>query len=316
MLNNEPIKESNSKEINDVDINIPEVQWGIMGNEFYPTTKTTKTIKAGYYGIRYNNNLNSPVLHYHTVLSEKLMFFPDGVIKSIVKDIKAFWGRKENYIKYEVVYKRGILIYGYPGNGKTSIIELISKILIEEHNGIVIKINHTEEFHFLIDLLPKLRNIEKDRKIIIIFEDIDGLVFNNEIVERMLINYLDGAYKIDNVVNIATTNYPEKLKERITNRPSRFDRRYEINIPTSAVREFYIREMIKEDDINSISIEDWVKDTEGFTVDHLKELITSVFVLDYTYKESLETIKNIKENGSIKPTHQSDGLRRTKGFGN
>lgn len=294
-------------------ISISQTQWGIIGgNKYYPTTETVNNIPSGYYSIKWIDGIG-PSLEHKNVLSEKLLHFPDSVVDKILIDIKNFWTKKESYKKYELVYKRGILLYGYPGNGKTSIIELLSDILIKEYGGIVIKINRGNELEYLYDLIPAIINLERDRKLIIVFEDVDGLVVD-EGYERMLINFLDGAYKIDNVVNIATTNYPEKLKERITNRPSRFDRRYEINLPSSEVRKFYIENMTKEDDLENIDINQWVKDTEGYTIDHLKELITSVFVLGYEYDESITTINNIKNNGAIKSTYRSDGHKTIKGL--
>jgi len=54
-----------------------------------------------------------------------------------------------------------------------------------------------------------------------------------------VLNLLDGVKQVDNIIYIATTNYPELLEERILNRPSRFDRRFHIGTPSAEVRKFY-----------------------------------------------------------------------------
>jgi DNA topoisomerase IB len=58
--------------------------------------------------------------------------------------------------------------------------------------------------------------------------------------------------QIEDVVYIATTNYPEKLQDRITNRPSRFDRRYKVELPNEEIRDAYIRHKLTDEDIEKI----------------------------------------------------------------
>jgi protein TonB len=59
---------------------------------------------------------------------------------------------------------------------------------------------------------------------------------------------------IEGVVYIATTNYPEKLQERITNRPSRFDRRYKVELPNEEIRRAYIQHKLNDDDLKNVDI--------------------------------------------------------------
>ena len=102
-------------------------------------------------------------------------------------------------------------------------------------------------------------------------EDIDSFVGKDgSYSETVLLNFLDGAGSCDGVVTIATTNYPEKLQERITNRPSRFDRRYEVIKPNAETRKFYIENKLQKGDLQRVNIPDLVDKTEGFTIDHLK----------------------------------------------
>ena len=49
--------------------------------------------------------------------------------------------------------------------------------------------------------------------------------------ESEYLSLLDGENQIGNVVYVATTNYPEKLDKRFTDRPSRFDVVQKISMP-------------------------------------------------------------------------------------
>jgi predicted ATPase len=36
-----------------------------------------------------------------------------------INDLKEFWNKRTTYLKYKLVHKRGILLYGDPGCGKS-----------------------------------------------------------------------------------------------------------------------------------------------------------------------------------------------------
>ena len=55
-----------------------------------------------------------------------------------------------------------------------------------------------------------------------------------------------------------TTNYPEKLGARIINRPSRFDKRFKIDLPNAESRKIYFEYLINGKDLKDIGKE-WEK---------------------------------------------------------
>ncbi len=58
----------------------------------------------------------------------------------------------------------------------------------------------------------------------LIIEDIDSLVTEHN--RSYFLNQLDGFEENAGILTVATSNHPEKLDPAISNRPSRFDRRY------------------------------------------------------------------------------------------
>lgn len=268
-------------------------EWSIKGTKKYsPSQPTIHQLPAGFYEV--DEDSYGIHLELKGVNTDELYTLPSDELLDILNDIVAFWEKEEQYKEYKFVHKRGILMYGEPGNGKSGIIQLITKNLIEERNGIVINIRNAESLERYSKIITPFRSIEPNRPIVVILEDLDAMLEEDSWITSTALNLLDGVKQINNVVYIATTNYPEKLEERVANRPSRFDRRYEIKLPNPKIREEYIRHKLTEKDLESIDVQKWVDSTEGMSLSHLKELIISVVVLGKTFEESLDKLNGLK----------------------
>lgn len=270
----------------------------LKDDEFIPAYQTVSTIPAGLYEIGWNAKEQVHCLKKQSMLTDELYELPSPEIEDILKDIDFFWQRKEIYEKYNFVHKRGILLYGEPGCGKSGLIQLCIKNIIDNKNGIVINIKEEEEVKYFSEFVSTLRKIEPNRPLIVVLEDLDSLA-DDEYSTTNLLNILDGIKQIQNVVYLATTNYPEKLQERITNRPSRFDRRYEITMPNKEVRRAYLQSKLSAQDLDRIDLNEWIKLTDGMSLSHIKELVISVIVMDRRFDEAILQLTNLKKKPKI-----------------
>ncbi len=276
-------------------------QWSVLPNEtFAPSYLSVSQVPAGLYEIGWNGSLQTHVLVKQKLNLDELYELPSPEIQSIMKDIQLFWERRDQYKKYNFVHKRGILLWGEPGCGKSGIIQLCLKKLIENENGIVINIKEEDDFKYFVDFVSTLRKIETERPLIVILEDIDTLAGEDSYSTTKLLNVLDGVKQIENVVYIATTNYPEKLQERVTNRPSRFDKRYRVEMPSKQIRESYLRNKLTEEDLSKIDLETWIKETEGMSLSHLKELVISCIVMEKSFEEAFSNLSEMKKSPRIR----------------
>jgi predicted AAA+ superfamily ATPase len=287
-------------------------RWSVLQNDqFAPSFVSIPQVPSGLYEMKWNSSLQTWVVAKQELNIDELYELPSPEIESILNDIKIFWKKRETYKEYNFVHKRGILLYGDPGCGKSGIIQLCVKDLIENENGIVINIKEDEDFKAFVDFVPTIRSIEPDRALIVILEDIDSLAGEDRYSTTKLLNILDGVKQIENVVYIATTNYPEKLQERITNRPSRFDRRYEVQMPSAEIREAYIKNKLTKSDLKKIDLEKWIEVTDGMSLSHLKELVISVVVMGKDFDESISTLNSMAEKPKVNSKKKSK-----LGFGN
>lgn len=285
-------------------------QWAVhSGGKFSPTMPTEKKIPPGFYELGQDNQIGFYLQNKKITLDE-LYQLPSDELQDMIEDIEKFWDRKEKYKEYNFVHKRGILLYGDPGNGKSGIIQLCTKYLIEEMKGIVINLSTGDHIDWYQHLIGPLREIEPDTPLIVILEDIDGIASEGSWSTSMLLNLLDGIKQINNVVYLATTNYPEKLEERITNRPSRFDRRYEIEMPNDKVREAYIRNKLTEEELLGINLEEWLSKTKGLSLAHMRELIISVCAMGNTFEDTMDRLNGLKIKPKIKSKNKEVGFNK------
>jgi SpoVK/Ycf46/Vps4 family AAA+-type ATPase len=296
-----------------VESEVPNVlgynQWSYtQDGRYIPALPTVNAIPAGFYKVKYDSAIGGYHLASKNVSSDELYELPSDELVDIIEDIKKFWENRHKYKQYNFIHKRGILLYGDPGAGKSGIIQLCTKNLITEQNGIVISIADTNDIENYVNFIQKLRAVEPERPLIVIMEDIDAIAADTSWASSQLLNMLDGVDQIENVVYIATTNYPEKLADRITNRPSRFDRRYEVEMPTDLVRESYITNKLTEEDLRAIDINIWVEKTKGMSLAHLRELIVSVITLGNTFEETIDRLNGLKIKPRIKSSKGGIGF--------
>ncbi len=259
------------------------------GNIFTPAHVCSDELPSGLYEIKASQSIGIYFSRIN-ISTESILKLPDSNSEKVVKGIADFWDQEEVFKKYQLTYKRGILLWGPPGSGKTCTIKLIIDDVIKR-GGIALKFCNPELFSEGIKIL---RDIQPDTPIVVIMEDLDTTVETYD--ESMIINILDGVDRIDKVIFLATTNYPEKLGQRIINRPSRFDRRYKIDYPSEEARKLYFNHLFDKAERKEYDLDKWVEDTKDMSLAHLRELFVAVVILKNPYEESIELLQLMRDS--------------------
>lgn len=272
-------------------------QWATDdGIRHFPITRSVTNLDPGLYNIK--ESADGKLYFEKTdIKAEDILLLPDSFCHKVVDEIKLFWSKKEKYRTAKLAYKRGILLYGPPGSGKSSII-LLAMLDIVERGGVVI--NFTSPYMFKHGL-KVFREIQPHTPLIVLMEDIDAIVKEHE--ESEVVNILDGVGQAENIIFLATTNYPEVLAERLLNRPSRFDKRFHVPAPSAKARKAYLEHLLHKFNDKEIDIDKWIHDTDNMSIAHVKELFVSVCILDQKYDEVINNLRNMVEE---KPKSKDD----------
>jgi len=274
-------------------------QWALVGTGTHIATGDTKpSLKSGVYSI--GESRGEPIFVEKQVNVDDLMEFPDSKSDKILKEIEQFWKRKEIFKEYGFLHRRGVLLYGPAGSGKTTLVQQIIKKIIDR-KGIVFLVQYPGVAALGLSVF---REIEPERQVVCVYEDIDAIIRNYG--DETLLSVLDGEAQINYCLNIATTNYPENLDKRIVARPRRFDRVIKIGMPSAPVRKAYFIKKLK---IDEKEVEQWVKETHNFSFAAMAELVVLVKCFGNTFEQSIKDLRSLMTD-----KHSSDEFEGKMGF--
>jgi len=268
-------------------------RYGKSGDAYYGITETCDALACGLYRCASHPNLG-PMLLKQRVETDKLLEMPDDASTGIVAEFQKFWEIGDKFRERGFLHKRGFLLWGPPGSGKTSTLQLLIKKLIEQQEGVCILLEHPREAAMCLQMA---RGIEPNRPMIAILEDMDALI--SKYGENEYLALLDGEAQVDNIVFLGTTNYPERMDPRFVDRPSRFDTIRYIGMPSAAARRMFLS--TKEPSLQGEELETWVVASDGFSVAHLKEMIIAVKCFGQPLNA---VVKRLAEMHERKPTSE------------
>lgn len=144
--------------------------------------------------------------------------------EALLADIREFLNTREWYQEIGVPYRRGYLLYGPPGNGKTSLVKALAGELCLSVYLLMLSDPDTND-NRINDLLARV-----PERSILLLEDVDcaftqrkrsggksgGVTFSG------LLNAIDGVASVDGRILIMTTNHMDRLDPALI-RPGRAD---------------------------------------------------------------------------------------------
>lgn len=259
----------------------------VKDNSFQPVGDivTEKVIPSGIYQIK--RNMQGVYFEQHDMNTDEILRFEDSRYNEILSEVDKFWGLKSDYKKMGFTHKRGVLLHGKPGTGKSCLLKLAMEDSINKDNIILIAKNGS----LLTSALNMIKDIEMKRKVLVVMEDIDEIIRYDE---HSILELFDGENQMDNVLFLATTNYIDRLPARIL-RPSRFDRKIEVFNPPLAGRVAYLENKLKGQKTDK-EIKSLAEKTNGFSFAQLREFLVASYCLKQGEDDVIKRLKGGSES--------------------
>ena len=199
-----------------------------------------------------------------------------GDLKEQIRtDIALFLEQGDVYERYKIPWKRGMLLLGPPGNGKTHMIRALTKHF--DKPCLYVKSFRAQYSSTQQCVASAFERAREVAPCFLILEDLDTLLTND--TRSFFLNEMDGFASNHGILTIATCNFPDKLDPAITDRPSRFDRKYHFELPELVDRRRYLEQFGTRFDLDlqlSPSGLDRISEvTHGYSFAYLKELYVS-----------------------------------------
>jgi hypothetical protein len=111
-------------------------QWQVGADDlFRPASRTVQSLPAGAYAVMADDL--GPYLRGKTILTDDIIDLPETANGRVLESIQKFWRSRERYRHHGLIFKRGVLLWGPPGSGKTVTVNLLLRDIVAR-DGIVL----------------------------------------------------------------------------------------------------------------------------------------------------------------------------------
>lgn len=208
-----------------------------------------------------------------------------------------FFEKESVYKKIGIKPRRGFLLWGSAGTGKSFTVNRTLKKLLDQGDSLVLKFDTTYRMNSLANLLSGLKPASNIKKVCLILEDIGGGEADPEnasvFSDTSLLNFLDGnSYNLDlPLVIFATTNYPQNMLANLIDRPGRFDDVIEIQPPDIDIKVAFMESLLER----TMTPEEKNNLTKHHSMAHVKEAVIRHLV----FEEPIDTcLKKLSEHSA------------------
>lgn len=217
---------------------------------------------------------HSTVLTFHRrpeMTADQLILDPEAVA-SIERQVTGIARHSARLIESGQHLKRGLLLYGPPGVGKTHTVRLLTAQL----TGTTVIQLTANALHLIGEACQVARALQPS---MVVVEDVDliaedrGMHPGQHPLLFQLLNEMDGLAEDADVLFVLTTNRADLLEPALAARPGRIDQAVELPLPDLAARrrlfELYRGRLVVDTD----GLDTILAATEGSTASLIKELL-------------------------------------------
>ena len=234
--------------------------------------KFTRWMRRHHYLKKRAIRPDGSLLPYNDVLSWDDVVLEDRLREVVLHNTVDFLRLRPLFRANGIPQKRGLLLHGSPGNGKTMVAKLLAG------TGIATFLYVTAAGVTEPDHLPNIfRLARRLRPTILFLEDLDFYASerrssNSRTSLGELLTQLDGLEENDGLVVVATTNDLAAIEPALKDRPSRFDVVLEIGPPSEVCRRKILQKHLRQVFCDDSLIAEAARRTDGFSGAQIREV--------------------------------------------
>jgi hypothetical protein len=213
------------------------------------------------------------VLQFHTRpdMSAADVILPADVLATIRRQVVGVAEQRDRLLAARQHLKRGLLLYGPPGVGKTHTL----RYLLGQLTDVTIVELTGEALHLIGTACSVARTLQPS---MVVVEDVDLIaedreMFGGHSLLFQLLNEMDGLAEDADVVFVLTTNRPAVLESALAARPGRVDQAVALELPDAEARRRLFRLYQGGLEVDASRLDAVVERTDGVTASFLKELL-------------------------------------------
>jgi tetratricopeptide (TPR) repeat protein len=222
----------------------------------------------------YSGQSSGILVHRIKDIRRDQVILPKRTLDLLDRNVLSFSKHRGQLGQFGLSKKKGILLYGPPGNGKTHTIQYLAKAL-EGHTTFLITAG---QMGLLSEYMTLARLLQPS---LVVVEDVDLIArdrdsMNNACAESLLnvlLNEMDGLQQDCEVFFIMTTNRPESLEAALASRPGRIDQAIEYPMPDEECRERLVRLYSQGMTVAPELVRFAVTKTKGVSASFIRELM-------------------------------------------
>ncbi len=221
----------------------------------------------------YEGRVSAVKVHELEQVAREAVILPQATLDLLDRNVVGFVQQRPELKKRGMDLKKGLLLFGPPGTGKTHTIHYLSRALPDTTTLIIT----SEQIGWLSRYITLARLLQPS---LVVIEDADLIARQREqmgtceeVMLNKLLNEMDGLRSDAEIIFILTTNRPETLEAALTARPGRIDQAIEFPLPNSDGRRRLAKLYAGTQQLDDNAVKAIVARTENTSAAFVKELM-------------------------------------------